>query len=73
MIRDEEMYSLETKEELINNAKLWIGLSYNKISKYSEEIKQYKQKIAEDEKNLELEKACIDENLMYISNLLQKK
>lgn len=73
MIRDEEMYSLETKEELINNAKLWIGLSYNKISKYSEEIKQYKQKIAEAEKNLELEKACIDENLMYISNLLQNK
>lgn len=38
MIRDEEMNSLETKEEMINNAKFWIGVSYNEISKYSKEI-----------------------------------
>ena len=72
MIIDEEMNSLETKEEMINNAKFWIGVSYNEISKYSKEIQQYKQKLAEAEKNLESEKACLDENLKYISNLLQK-
>ena len=64
MIRDEEM---------INNAKFWIGVSYNEISKYSQEIQQYKQKLAEAEKNLESAKAGLDENLMYISNLLQEK
>ena len=49
MIRDEEMNSFETKEDLVNNAKFWIGVSYNEISKYSEEIRQYKQKLAEAE------------------------
>ena len=73
MIRDEEINSLETKEELVNNAKFWIGVSYNEISKYSEEIRQYKQKLAEAEKNLESAKAGLDENLMYMSNLLQEK
>lgn len=71
MIRDEEMKSFETREDLINNAKFWIGVSYNEISKYSKEIQQYKQKLAEAEKNLEHEKACLDETLMYMSNLLQ--
>ena len=73
MIRDEEINSFETKEDLVNNAKFWIGVSYNEISKYSEEIRQYKQKLAEAEKNLESAKAGLDENLMYISNLLQEK
>ena len=73
MIRDEEIHSFETKEDLINNAKFWIGVSYNEISKYSEEIRQYKQKLAEAEKNLESAKAGLDENLMYMSNLLQEK
>ena len=73
MIRDEEMKIFETKEDLVNNAKFWIGISYNEISKYSEEIRQYKQKLAEAEKNLELAKAGLDENLMYMSNLLQEK
>ena len=73
MIRDEKMHSFETREDLINNAKFWIGVSYNEISKYSEEIRQYKQKLAEAEKNLESAKAGLDENLMYISNLLQEK
>ena len=73
MIRDEEMKIFETKEDLVNNAKFWIGISYNEISKYSEEIQQYKQKLAEAEKNLELAKAGLDENLMYMSNLLQEK
>ena len=73
MIRDEKMNIFETKEDLINNAKFWIGVSYNEISKYSEEIRQYKQKLAEAEKNLESAKAGLDENLMYMSNLLQEK
>ena len=73
MIRDGEMKIFETKEDLINNAKFWIGVSYNEIRKYSEEIRQYKQKLAEAEKNLESAKAGLDENLMYISNLLQEK
>ena len=73
MIRDEEINSFETKEDLINNVKFWIGVSYSEISKYSEEIRQYKQKLAEAEKNLESAKAGLDENLMYMSNLLQEK
>ena len=73
MIREEKMHSFETREEMINNAKFWIGVSYNEISKYSQEIQQYKQKLAEAEKNLESAKAGLDENLMYISNLLQEK
>ena len=73
MIRDKKIKSFETKEDLINNAKFWIGVSYNEISKYSKEIQQYKQKLAEAEKNLESAKAGLDENLMYISNLLQEK
>ena len=47
MIRDKKIKSFETKEDLINNAKFWIGVSYNEISKYSKEIQQYKQKLAE--------------------------
>ena len=73
MIRDEKLNIFETKEDLINNAKFWIGVSYKEISKYSEEIRQYKQKLAEAEKNLESAKAGLDENLMYMSNLLQEK
>lgn len=73
MIRDKKIKSFETKEDLINNAKFWIGVSYNEISKYSKEIQQYKQKLAEAEKNLESAKAGLDENLMYMSNLLQEK
>lgn len=73
MTRDDEMNSFETKEDLVNNVKFWIGISYNEISKYSQEIQQYKQKLAEAEKNLESAKAGLDENLMYISNLLQEK
>ena len=73
MRTDEKMKSFETKEDLINNAKFWIGVSYNEISKYSKEIQQYKQKLAEAEKNLESAKAGLDENLMYMSNLLQEK
>ena len=73
MIRDKKIKSFETKEDLINNAKFWIGVGYNEISKYSKEIQQYKQKLAEAEKNLESAKAGLDENLMYISNLLQEK
>ena len=73
MIRDEEMKIFETKEDLVNNAKFWIGISYNEIRKYSQEIQQYKQKLAEAEKNLESAKAGLDENLMYMSNLLQEK
>ena len=73
MIRDEKMHSFETREDLINNVKFWIGVSYNEISKYSQEIRQYKQKLAEAEKNLESAKAGLDENLMYMSNLLQEK
>ena len=73
MISDEEMDSLETKEEQIDNQKFWIGVFYHRIEMYSKEIQQYKQKIAEAEKNLEHEKACLDETLMYISNLLQEK
>ena len=73
MTRDDEMNSFETKEDLINNAKFWIGVSYNEISKYYKEIQQYKQKLAEVEKNLESAKAGLDENLMYMSNLLQEK
>ena len=73
MIRDKKIKSFETKEDLINNAKFWIGVSYNEISKYSEEIRLYKQKLAEAEKNLESAKAGLDENLMYMSNLLQEK
>ena len=73
MIRDKKIKSFETKEDLINNAKFWIGVSYNEISKYSEEIRLYKQKLAEAEKNLESAKASLDENLMYMSNLLQEK
>ena len=73
MIRDGEMKTFETKEDLINNAKFWIGVSYNEISKYSKEIQQYKQKLAEAEKNLESAKAGLEENLMYMSNLLQEK
>lgn len=64
---------MTTDEEMINNAKFWIGVNYEEISKYSKEIQQYKQKLAEAEKNLEKEKACLNENLKYISNLLQKK
>lgn len=67
------MKSFETREDLINNAKFWIGVSYNEISKYSKEIQQYKQELAEAEKNLESAKAGLDENLMYMSNLLQEK
>ena len=73
MARDDKMNSFETKEDLINNAKFWIGVSYNEISKYSEEIRLYKQKLAEAEKNLESAKAGLDENLMYMSSLLQEK
>ena len=73
MIRDKKIKSFETKEDLINNAKFWIGVSYNEISKYSKEIQQYKQKLAEAEKNLESAKVDLDENLMYMSNLLQEK
>ena len=73
MIRDEKMKILETKEDLVNNAKFWIVVSCKEISKYSKEIQQYKQKLAEAEKNLESAKAGLDENLMYISNLLQEK
>ena len=73
MIRDKEINSFETKEDLVNNAKFWIGVSYSEISKYSKEIQQYKQKLAEAEKNLESAKAGLDENLMYMSNLLQDK
>ena len=73
MIRDKKIKSFETKEDLINNAKFWIGVSYNEISKYSKEVQQYKQKLAEAEKNLESAKAGLDENLMYMSNLLQEK
>ena len=73
MIRDKKIKSFETKEDLINNAKFWIGVSYKEISKYLEEIRQYKQKLAEAEKNLESAKAGLDENLMYISDLLQEK
>ena len=73
MIRDKKIKSFETKEDLFNNAKFWIGVSYNEISKYSKEIQQYKQKLAEAEKNLESAKAGLDENLMYMSNLLQEK
>ena len=73
MIRDNKMNIFETREDLINNAKFWIGVSYNEISKYSKEIQQYKQKLAEAEKNLESAKAGLDENLMYMSNLLQEK
>ena len=73
MIRDKKIKSFETKEDLVNNAKFWIGVSYNEISKYSKEIQQYKQKLAEAEKNLESAKAGLDENLMYMSNLLQEK
>ena len=47
MIRDGKMNIFETKEDLVNNAKFWIGVSYNEISKYSKEIQQYKQKLAE--------------------------
>ena len=73
MIRDKKIKSFETKEDLINNVKFWIGVSYNEISKYSKEVQQYKQKLAEAEKNLESAKAGLDENLMYMSNLLQEK
>ena len=73
MIRDKKIKSFETKEDLINNAKFWIGVSYKEISKYSKEVRQYKQKLAEAEKNLESAKVDLDENLMYMSNLLQEK
>ena len=73
MIRDEKMKIFETKEDLVNNAKFWIVVSCKEISKYSKEIQQYKQKLAEAEKNLESAKAGLDEDLMYISNLLQEK
>ena len=73
MIRDEEMKTFETKEDLINKAKFWIGVSLYEISKYSKEIQQYKQKLAEAEKNLESAMAGLDENLMYMNNLFQEK
>ena len=73
MIRDEEIHSFETKEDLVNNAKFWIVVSCKEISKYSKEIQQYKQKLAEAEKNLESAKASLDENIMYWNNLLQEK
>ena len=73
MTRDEEMNSLETKKEQIDNQKFWIGLFYHRIERYSKEIQQYKQKLAEAEKNLESAKVGLDETLMYMSNLLQEK
>ena len=73
MIRDEEIHSFETKEEKICKAKFWIGVSLYEMNKYSKEIQQYKQKLAEAEKNLESAKASLDENLMYWNNLLQEK
>lgn len=33
-----ENKDMATDEEMINNAKFWIGVSYNEISKYSKEI-----------------------------------
>lgn len=72
MIRDEEMNSLEDITEQIINMKFWMGVSFQEMSKYSQEIKQYKQKLAEAEKNLEHEKACLDEILMNWKNLVDK-
>ena len=68
-----KMKMSEAKKEQIDNQKFWIGLFYHRIERYSEEIQQYKQKLAEAEKNLELAKVGLDETLMYMSNLLQEK
>ena len=73
MIRDEEMNSFETREEKISKVKFWVGVSLYEMSKYSKEIQQYKQKLAEAEKNFESAKAGLDENIMYWNNLLQEK
>lgn len=71
MTRDEEMNIEDISEQIINQ-KFWMGVCFHEMSKYSQEIKQYKQKLAEAEKNLEHEKACLDEILMNWKGLIDR-